>query len=78
LWLTQARTAVTPIQTLAEEKQRSQRTENRVAEKTEDVIASLLDDLAGGTRAKSTAATVRKLDVDQMAALAIAFEIVAG
>lgn len=68
--------ALRPIQALAAEKQNPQRTQSQTAEKTEDVVASFLDDLAGGKRSGSTFAPVRKLDVRQMAALSITFEIV--
>ena len=69
--------ALKPIQALAAEKQNPQRSQCQVVERTEAAIASLLDDLAGGTRSGANAATVRRLDVQQMAALSITFEIVA-
>jgi hypothetical protein len=70
--------ALRPIQALAAEKANPQRSESQVAEKTEEIVGSLLDDLAGGTRGGTSSASVRKLDVKQMAALSIAFEIVNG
>lgn len=68
--------ALRPIQALAAEKANPQRSESQVAEKTEEIVGSLLDDLAGGTRGGTNSAPVRQLDVKQMAALSITFEIV--
>jgi hypothetical protein len=70
--------ALKPLQALIAEQQKSERTASQVAEKAEVAIASLLDDLASETRGSSPSATVRRFDVQQMAALSIAFEIVAG
>lgn len=69
--------ALKPLQALAEEQRNPRRTESQMAEKAEDAIAFLLEDLAGGTRGNTEQnAGVRLLDVGQMAALSISFEIV--
>ncbi|MBF2026607.1 MAG: caspase family protein [Oscillatoriales cyanobacterium C42_A2020_001] len=69
--------ALRPIQALADEKGNPQRSQTQVVDKAEAVVASLLDDLAGGTRSRTYSASVRKLNVQQMATLSITFEIVA-
>jgi hypothetical protein len=70
--------ALKPLRALAQERHNLQRSEDRSAEQTEMAIASLLDDLASGTRGSSPAAALRRFDVQQMAALSITFAIVAG
>jgi hypothetical protein len=69
--------ALKPLQALAEERNNSQRSESQIAEKKEDAIASLLDDLASGTRRTSQPSPdVRLFDTQTMATLSISFEIV--
>ena len=67
--------ALKPLQTLASERTRGKRSGGHVAEKAEEAIASLLDDLAGETRGE-TKTGIRLFDTQQMAALSITFEIV--
>jgi hypothetical protein len=67
--------ALKPLQTLASERTRGKRSGGQVAEKAEEAIASLLDDLAGGKRGE-TKTDIRLFDTQQMAALSITFEIV--
>ncbi|TFI52247.1 DUF4384 domain-containing protein [Mastigocladus laminosus UU774] len=69
--------ALKPLQTLVAEKQNPRRSSDIVAEKTDVAIASLLDDLAGGSRtAAKLTSEIRQLDTQQMAALSITFEII--
>ncbi|MBE9001076.1 caspase family protein [Nostoc sp. LEGE 12447] len=69
--------ALKPLQTLVAEKQNPQRSSDIVAEKTDVAIASLLDDLAGGSRtAAKPTSEIRQLDTQQMVALSITFEII--
>ncbi|MEH2058265.1 MAG: caspase family protein [Nostoc sp.] len=67
--------ALKPLQALIMEKRSEKRSSSQVAEKAEDAIASLLDDLAGGTRGE-TKTDIRLFDTQQMAALSITFAIV--
>lgn len=68
--------ALKPLQALIMEQRSEKRSSSQVAEKAEDAIASLLDDLASGTRGE-TKTNIRQFDVQQMAALSITFEIIA-
>ncbi|MDZ8034432.1 caspase family protein [Nostoc sp. DedSLP04] len=68
--------ALKPLQALIMEQRSEKRSSSQVAEKAEDAIASLLDDLAGGSRGE-TKTNIRQFDVQQMAALSITFEIIA-
>ncbi|MEJ6483805.1 caspase family protein [Nostoc punctiforme UO1] len=68
--------ALKPLQALIIEQRSEKRTVNEVAQKAEDAIASLLDELAGGSRGE-TKTNIRQFDVQQMAALSITFEIIA-
>ena len=67
--------ALKPLQTLVMEQKSEKRSSGQVAEKAEEAIASLLDDLAGGKRGE-TKTGIRLFDTQQMAALSITFEIV--
>ena len=67
--------ALKPLQTLVIEQRSEKRSSSQVAEKAEEAIASLLDDLAGGKRGE-TKTGIRLFDTQQMAALSITFEIV--
>lgn len=67
--------ALKPLQALRMEQRSEKRSSSQVAEKAEDAIASLLDDLASETRGE-TKTNIRQFDVQQMAALSITFEIV--
>ena len=67
--------ALKPLQTLVMEQRSEKRSSGQVAEKAEEAIASLLDDLAGGQRGE-TKTDIRLFDTQQMAALSITFEIV--
>jgi hypothetical protein len=67
--------ALKPLQTLVMEQRSEKRSSSQVAEKAEEAIASLLDDLAGGKRGE-TKTGIRLFDTQQMAALSITFEIV--
>ncbi|MDJ0502980.1 MAG: caspase family protein [Nostocales cyanobacterium LE14-WE4] len=67
--------ALKPLQTLVMEQRSEKRSSGQVAEKAEEAIASLLDDLAGGKRGE-TKTDIRLFDTQQMAALSITFEIV--
>lgn len=70
--------ALKPLQALIAEQRKSERSASQVAEKAEGAIASLLDDLAGGSRGPSQSTVMRRFDVQHMAALSITFAIVAG
>jgi Caspase domain/Domain of unknown function (DUF4384) len=70
--------ALKPLQALIAEQRKSERSASQVAEQAEGAIASLLDDLASGTRGSSPSAAMRHFDVQQLAALSITVEIVAG
>ncbi|MGV0107571.1 DUF4384 domain-containing protein [Nostoc sp. DSM 114160] len=67
--------ALKPLQALIMEQRSEKRSSNLVAEKAEDAVASLLDDLASGTRGE-TKTNIRQFDVQQMAALSVTFEII--
>jgi hypothetical protein len=67
--------ALKPLQTLVMEQRSEKRSSGQVAEKAEEAIASLLDDLAGGKRGEIKT-DIRLFDTQQMAALSITFEIV--
>ncbi|BAZ33736.1 peptidase C14 caspase catalytic subunit p20 (plasmid) [Cylindrospermum sp. NIES-4074] len=67
--------ALKPLQTLVMEQRSEKRSSSQVAEKAEEAIASLLDDLAEGRRS-GTETDIRLFDTQQMAALSITFEIV--
>ena len=67
--------ALKPLQTLVMEQRSEKRSGSQVAEKAEEAIASLLDDLAGGKRGERKPG-IRLFDTQQMAALSITFEIV--
>ncbi|MBD2198581.1 MULTISPECIES: caspase family protein [Calothrix] len=67
--------ALKPLQALIMEHKNEKRTASEVAQKAEDAIASLLDDLASGTRGE-TKKNIRQFDVQQMAALSMTFEII--
>jgi hypothetical protein len=69
--------ALKPLQALAKEQRSQTRSISLVAEKAEDAIASLLDDLASGTRGTNQPSPdVRLFDTKTMAALSMSFEIV--
>ncbi|MEH2051657.1 caspase family protein [Nostoc sp.] len=67
--------ALKPLQALIMEQRSEKRSSSQVAEKAEEAIASLLDDLAGGRRGE-TKTGIRLFDTQQMAALSITFAIV--
>ncbi|MEH1779845.1 MAG: caspase family protein [Nostoc sp.] len=67
--------ALKPLQALIMEQRSEKRSGSQVAEKAEEAIASLLDDLASETRGE-TKTDIRQFDVQQMAALSITFAIV--
>ncbi|MHC5916094.1 MAG: caspase family protein [Nostoc sp.] len=67
--------ALKPLQALIMEQRSEKRSGSQVAEKAEEAIASLLDDLAGGTRGEIKT-DIRQFDIQQMAALSITFEII--
>nr|WP_322711776.1 caspase family protein [Nostoc sp. ChiSLP03a]MDZ8213019.1 caspase family protein [Nostoc sp. ChiSLP03a] len=67
--------ALKPLQALIMEQKSEKRSASQVAQKAEDAITSLLDDLASGTRSE-TKTNIRQFDVQQMAALSMTFEII--
>ncbi|OUC15177.1 MAG: hypothetical protein B0A82_08330 [Alkalinema sp. CACIAM 70d] len=69
--------ALKPLKALANENRSQRRSESQLADKAEVAIGRLLEDLAGGTRSGRLLGGVRRLDVQQMAALSVMFEIVA-
>jgi Caspase domain/Domain of unknown function (DUF4384) len=69
--------ALKPLQALIIEQRSEKRSANEVAQKAEDAIASLLDNLASETRGETKPTSdIRQFDVQQMVALSITFEIV--
>lgn len=74
---TPIRKALVPIQALAQERRNPQRSESREAEKQDDAIFGLLDDLSAHTRGGDRPSSVERVfNPKQMAALSIPFEIV--
>jgi hypothetical protein len=67
--------ALKPLQALIVEQKSEKRSASQVAQKAEDAIASLLDDLASKTRGE-TKTDIRQFNTQQMAALSITFAII--